>query len=117
VIAAAFVTLLAGCGGDDESASRRANCILAKENAARYAVVKNAYERGELGRRDAVLASAHPKARPVIFKPDGALRRWDEMGPAARNEFLQWATSGAVYEKTGDAQMRAVDGIDRGACE
>jgi hypothetical protein len=117
VIASALLTLLTGCGGDDANASRRANCILAKENAARYAVVKDAYERGELGRKAAVLASAHPKARPVIFEPDGSLREWSSMGLAARNEFTQWATSGAVYEKTGDAQLRAVDGIDRKACE
>jgi hypothetical protein len=108
----------AACGGSDgEDSSRRADCILAKENEARYIVVKDAYERGKLGSRQAVLAAMQPEARPAVFKADGDLRAWDRMGPAARNEFLQWATSGMVYEKTGDVQTRAVDGIDRSACD
>jgi hypothetical protein len=39
------------------------------------------------------------------------------MSPAARNEFLQWATSGRAYEATRDEQARAVLAITRADCE
>jgi hypothetical protein len=96
---------------------QRSVCILAKREHARYVVVRAAVERGELGPEAKVVKSVHPKARAVIFEPDGDLRRWESMSEPGRNEFIDWATSGVVYAKTGAAQETAVDQIDREDCE
>jgi hypothetical protein len=100
-----------------ESWLQRSVCILAKREHARYVVVRAAYQRGELGPEAKVVKSVQPKARAVIFEPDGDLRRWESMSEPGRNEFVDWATSGAVYAKTGAAQENAVAQIDRKDCE
>jgi hypothetical protein len=107
---------LASRGGDDDPGERSA-CILDKQAHARYVVVSDAYERGELGSETAVRRSIHPEARAALLEPDGDLRAWESMSPAARQEFVQWATSGVVYDTTEDAQVRATDAIDRSDCE
>jgi hypothetical protein len=108
---------IAARGGDDDDWGERSACIVNKKAFARYAVVSDAYERGELGSEAAVRRSIHPKARAALLEPDGDLRAWESMNAAARHEFLQWATSGAVYRKTEDAQVRATGAIDRSDCE
>ena len=120
VVAAAVVgaAAIAASRDDAEPDAREISyCVVRKEAEARYAIVADAYERGELGSREQVIASAHPKVRDLIFEPSGDLREWEEMRPIARHEFLQWATSGRVHDQTGDAQGRAVLAITRADCE
>jgi hypothetical protein len=113
IVGAAFAK---GRSGEDNF-SKRVACIDNKRAYARYVVVRDAYRRGELGSQQVVIRSVHPKARGVIFEPDGDLRGWNAMSRIGRHEFLQWATSGRVYRKTEAAQTRATDTITRADCE
>jgi hypothetical protein len=106
-----------GRGGSDDEVGKRAACIANKRAYARYVVVNDAYERGELGSRREVMRTVHPKARGAIFEPDGDLRQWSAMNRAGKHEFLQWATSDPTYRKTRSAQDRATDAITRADCE
>jgi hypothetical protein len=102
---------------DDRDPAARSACILQKREHARYVVVSAAYARGELGPRRQVLRSVHPRALGAIFERDGDLRRWASMGEPARNEFLDWAASDRIYARTGQAQERAADAVERADCE
>jgi hypothetical protein len=118
VLAALLVAAAAGRGdGDDESWRERSACLVDKRAYARYVVVSDAYERGELGPRGEVVASAHPAVRDVIFEPDGDLREWQAMRPIGRHEFVQWATADPVYAKTKEAQTRATSAVTREDCD
>lgn len=116
-VALAAAAIAAGRGEDDDDYRARIACLESKRAFARYVVVADAYERGELGPRAQVVASVHPKARRVVLEPDGDLRRWNAMSRIGKHEFLQWATSGEVYDRTRDEQTRAVDAITREDCE
>jgi hypothetical protein len=117
-LAALVVAAAAGRVGDDDDDWReRSACLLDKRAFARYVVVSDAYERGELGPRDRVIASVHPAARESIFEPDGDLREWEAMHPIGRHEFVQWATADPVYAKTKEAQTRATSAVTREDCE
>jgi hypothetical protein len=112
-LAFALAAFAAARRGDGDDFEARVACIDSKRGEARYVVVRFAYERGELGPRRVVIQSVDPRARGAIFRPDGDLRSWTGMSRPGRHEFIQWATSGRTYAKTGDAQERAVDAARR----
>lgn len=117
VAALALGALAFSRGNEGPTPGQIGNCLNSERGEARYLVVRAAYEWGVLGDRAVVVRSADPKVRDLIFDAAGELREWEEMQPVVRHEFLQWATSGDVYARTKDAQVRATAVTTREDCE
>lgn len=120
VAACALAVAAIAAGRGDRSGDgwrERTACLVNERAEARYLVVRAAYEWGVLGPRAEVVGSVHPKARDAIFLAGDELREWEEMEPAARHEFVEWATGGDVYARTKDAQTRATAAVTREDCE
>lgn len=103
----AFATVLllvasAGCGGDDD-AEARARCQIESENAARAAVIAQAFEEGRLGTRAEV--DADFPGDQSIFDADGRMIPYDELEGITRARFDEWAASGRSVR--GDVQLEA----------
>ena len=120
VVAVLVVVVAALALEDDDSPAlvgERAQCISNQRHEQRYIVVRDAYERGELGTFEEVSADLKPAVVRAIFTDNGELRDRDAMTAQGQVAFTRWALSEPVRAKTRDAQDRAVATVDRSDCE
>jgi hypothetical protein len=91
----AFVAMLvllvsSGCGGDEEPS---AQCKAETENAARAAVIAEAYEQGRIGTK-AEVDAAFP-GDESLFDADGHMIPYSELKGITAARFDEWVANGA----------------------
>lgn len=101
VVAMLALLVSAGCGGGDGEPSTQ--CKAETENAARAAVIAEAYEQGRIGTK-AEVDAAFP-GDESLFDADGHMLEYSALKGITRARFDEWVANGAYIR--GDVQLEA----------